>query len=568
MKSYSDHAYSLLKGFYMLEEEKTPSEAFMRASRAWSGGDEDLADRLFEYVSNNWFMFASPVLSNAPKEGQHTKAMPISCFLNFVPDSISGLISHTEETRWLSVLGGGVGGHWSSVRDVSGIAPGPIPFMHTVDADMVAYQQGKTRKGSYAAYMDISHPSIVEFIEIRIPTGDADRKCLNIHNAVNIPDAFMKAVEEDDDWQLVDPHTKEVRDTIKARLLWSKILETRFRTGEPYIHFIDTTNRALNYYQRSQGLTVKGSNLCSEITLVTDEKRTAVCCLSSLNMEKYDEWKDTTIVEDLVTMLDNILDYFIANAPPQLARAVYSAKRERSIGLGAMGFHSYLQSRNIPFESQKAREVNVEMFTNIYIRAAEQSMRLGKERGEPDDLKGSGWRNAHLIAIAPNANSSIISGCSPSIEPWAGNAFTHKTRVGSHLIKNKYLEKVLDKHGKNNDETWSSIIGADGSVQHLSFLTDYERLVFKTAREINQEWVVLHAGDRQQFICQAQSVNLFFPSGADRCYVHNVHYNAWKRGLKTLYYLRTKSAKSAETISNKIERVPIPEGDECIACHA
>ena len=555
------YAVGMLKDFYLTEYEKSPQEAFKRASTAWSKYrdvmDEDLAQRLYNYVSNKWFMFASPVLSNAPNGAKQGKGMPISCFLTYVPDTLEGLIGHTSELRWLSVYGGGVGGHWSDVRTVSDVAPGPMPFLHTVDADMIAYRQGKTRKGSYAAYMDISHPDIIEFLNMRIPTGDVQRKALNLHNAINISDEFMVAAAEGKSFDLLDPKDGSVKDTVDARKLWERILETRFRTGEPYMNFIDTANRDLPQPLKDLGLKINGSNLCNEIHLPTSADRTAVCCLSSLNLEFYDEWKDTSIVADLICMLDNVIEFFIENAPDTISRAKFSASRERSLGLGAMGFHSLLQKHGVAWESEKAKEINDVVFNQIKTQAVAETERLAVERGEYPDGTGSGRRNSHLLAIAPNASSGVILSTSPSIEPLKANAYTHRTRAGSFLVKNKYLSELLTAKGENNDTNWTSIITKKGSVQHLPFLTEGEKAVFKTADELDQNWVVQHAADRQKYICQGQSVNLFFPAGAPKSYVSQVHLRAWKEGLKGLYYLRTEAKQRAENVSEKVERVAL-----------
>lgn len=564
-----DYAVGMLKDFYMMEGEISPQDAYARASTAWATFqgelDEELAERLYEYVSKKWFMFASPVLSNAPRNGETKgKGLPISCFLTYVPDTLEGLIEHSSELRWLSVMGGGVGGHWGSVRTVSDIAPGPIPFMHTVDADMIAYRQGRTRKGSYAAYLDVSHPDIIEFLNIRIPTGDVQRKALNIHNAVNISDEFMAAVINNTDFDLRDPKDGAVKDTVNARKLWERILEIRFRTGEPYLNFIDTANRGLPMALKEKGLRIHGSNLCNEIHLPTSEDRTAVCCLSSLNLEYYDEWKDTNIVRDLVRMLDNVLQYFIDHAPDSIARARYSAERERSIGLGAMGFHSLLQKHGVSWESDKAREINQVVFQHISNDAVAETQLLATERGEYLDGENTGRRNSHLLAIAPNASSGVILSTSPSIEPLKACAYTHRTRAGSFLVKNAYLEKLLEEKGQNNESIWSSIITKKGSVQHLPFLNEGEKAVFKTAQELDQNWVVTHAADRQPYICQGQSVNLFFPSGAPKRYVNKVHFNAWRQGLKGLYYLRTEAKSRAETVSDKVERVALEDDNRTI----
>jgi ribonucleoside-diphosphate reductase alpha chain len=408
----------------------------------------------------------------------------------------------------------------------------------------------------------------VEFINFKTATGgDANRKCFNLFNAVNVTDAFMEAVQNDESWELRDPNTGDLADTIGARDLWQRILEARSRTGSPYINFIDTANRALPEQQRELGLRINGSNLCNEIHLPTNEERTAVCCLSSVNLEKYDEWKSTDMVKDLVRLLDNVLTFFIRNCPDELSKARYSAQRERSIGLGAMGFHGYLQSKGYPWESIQAKFANMDMFMDIIRDAREESMRLGAQLGEAPDMAGTGRRNAHLLAIAPNANSSIICGCTPSIEPLKSNAFTHRTRAGAHLIKNAHLEKYLDEAGINTEETWKSIINNEGSVQHLDALSDDVKAIFKTAFEIDQGWVIDHASDRQVFICQGQSVNLFFPAGAQKSYINATHLRAWKKGLKGLYYFRTSSAVQADKIGTQVERSALKDAEECLSCH-
>ena len=442
---------------------------------------------------------------------------------------------------------------------------------------MTAYKQGQTRKGSYAAYTDISHPDVVEFINIRIPTGgDSNRKCFNINNAINITDDFMDAVVANSDWNLTDPSDGTVRDTFSARDLWERMLETRFRTGEPYLNFIDEANRQLPQALKEKGLEIKGSNLCNEIHLPTSADRTAVCCLSSVNLERYDDWCETSLVCDLITMLDNVLSRFIEDAPSELRKASYSAVRERSLGLGAMGFHSYLQSKNIPWESALAVGKNKKMFTLIKEQAVSATKALADVRGEYLDGVGTGRRNSHLLAVAPNANSGMILGTSPSIEPLKSNSFVHKTRIGSHLIKNKHLEKVMEEHrlrlGKDKDwldKEWRNISHHLGSVQQLDYLSEWEKDVFKTAFELDQEWVVQHAGDRQEHICQGQSVNLFFPAGSSKSYVNKVHLSAWKKKLKGLYYLRTSATSGAENIGKKVERVALKdfmEDSECLAC--
>jgi ribonucleoside-diphosphate reductase alpha chain len=576
-KRMTAQAVDLLKGYYLKGSEKDPQEAYARASVAYCGGDLELAQRLYDAVSNNWFMFSSPILSNAPNPGEETTGLPISCFLSYIPDTLGGLISHQSELAWLSVKGGGVGGHWSDVRAVSNKAPSPIPFIKVADSAMTAYKQGQTRKGSYAAYLDVSHPDIVEFLNIRVPTGgDSNRKCFNLNNAINITDGFMDAVVGDDTWDLIDPHDNSVRDTVSARGMWERILEIRYRTGEPYLNFIDEANRKLPRALKDKGLKIRGSNLCNEIHLPTEDGRTAVCCLSSLNLETYDEWKGTTMVADLITMLDNILDNFIDNAPRELANATHSAYQERSLGLGAMGFHSYLQSKNIPWESSMAVGQNKMLFKHIKEKAVESTRALARTRGEYPDGVGTGDRNSHLLAIAPNANSGMIIGTSASIEPIKSNAYTHKTRVGSHFIKNKHLEVVLEEHrlrlGKDKewlDREWRNIGHHEGSVQQLDYLSEWEKDVFKTAFELDQSWVVEQAAQRQEFICQGQSVNLFFPSGSDKSYVNKVHLQAWKGKLKGLYYLRTSASVNAENVGKQVERVALKdfvEDTECLAC--
>ena len=573
-KDLSEQAYKLLKDYYCNKDEDSPQQAYARASVAYCAGDLELAQRIYDAVSKGWFMFASPVLSNAPRPGEKAKALPISCFLAYVPDSLEGLIDHSAELRWLSVKGGGVGGHWSDIRAISDKAPGPMPFLHTVDADMTAYRQGKTRKGSYAAYMDVSHPDIIEFLNMRVPTGDVNRKNLNLHHAINITDDFMRAVERGEMWDLKDPNDNTVRETMPARKLWQQILEVRYRTGEPYLNFIDTANRALPHTMKAKGLKIHGSNLCNEIHLPTSEDRTAVCCLSSVNLEKFDEWKDTTLIRDLVRFLDNVLQVFIDNAGDEISRARYSATQERSLGLGAMGWHSYLHQKRIPFESDLAREVNRRIFKHIKNEAVKETLVLGREKGEAPDMQGTGRRNAHLLAIAPNANSSIIVSTSPSIEPSKANAYTHRTRAGSHLVKNKYLEQELIKVKKNTNDVWSDIITNGGSVQHLDFLSQEVKDVFKTAIEIDQMSIVEQGADRQEYLCQGQSLNLFFPAGADKRDLHRTHFAAWKQGTKGLYYLRTETSQRAENVTKKVVRDALKDyetqtletQDECVSC--
>ena len=608
-KDFDKFSIDTLKDRYFWDNETHAQEALARASvfgATFKGEtDYEMAQRLYEYSSNRWFMFSTPILSN----GGTTRGLPISCFLNYVPDSRSGLSNHYDENIWLASSGGGIGGYWGDVRS-NGIptthgsrSTGSIPFMHVVDSQMLAFNQGTTRRGSYAAYMDVSHPEIEEFINIRKESGgDINRKCLNLHNGVNITNAFLDAVKNDEDWRLIDPKTNEAVNTINARALWFQIINARAETGEPYMINIDTCNDALPEQQRKLGLEIKQSNLCSEITLPTNEERTAVCCLSSVNLEHFDEWvSDNYFIEDLITMLDNVIEHYIENAvdTSQLggysanykrfknyikegkegyAKSAYSAYRERSLGLGAMGFHAYLQSKGIPFEGLFATSFNHQAFKHIKDKASRATKRLSGVRGECPDLHGHDIRNANLLAIAPNASSGIIcSGTSPSIEPYRANAYTHKTLSGSYQVKNKFLEKLLKKKGlklKELEETWKSISGEDGSVQHLDILTDEEKEVFKTANEINQIWIVEHAYQRQQYICQAQSVNLFFTlpkatEGQDTHddymqYVNDVHWYGMNK-LKSLYYFRSNAARNVENVNIKVPRIKLDDV-ECIAC--
>jgi len=576
----SEFSIKTLEDRYLIGDEKSPQEAFARAARCFSD-NEAHAQRLYDYASKLWFMFSTPVLSN----GGSARGMPISCFLNYVDDSREGITDHYTENAFLSSVGGGVGGCWSGVRSVGSKtsngseSTGVIPFMKVVDAEMLAFSQGVTRRGSYAAYLDISHPEIEEFLDVRKPTGgDINRKSTNLHHGVVLSDRFMDIIERatripgfNDSWDLVDPHSGNVIKTVSAKTLWVKLIQNRVETGEPYIMFGDTVDESVPEFQQKLGLKVHQSNLCSEITLPTDKDRTAVCCLSSVNLEEYDEWKDNDqFIPDLVRMLDNVLQYFIDHAPDQLHRAKYSAMRERSIGLGAMGFHAYLQRHNTPFESPMAKSRNMQMFSRIKSEAERATRELAKERGECPDGQGYGVRNAHLLAIAPNASSSIICGnTSPSIEPYRANAFTQKTKTGSSLLKNEYLEAVLQDLGHDTDDVWKSIVTSNGSVQHLDFLDDWTKDVFKTAVEIDQRWVIELAADRQEFICQSQSLNVFFPANVSKQELHAMHIMAWKRGVKTLYYLRSEAYKRAETISDEVLRARIFESiddDGCLAC--
>ena len=569
-----------LRESYMTEEENSPQERFAYVSKAFSSNPEH-AQRLYDYSSKHWLSYATPILSF----GRSKRGLPISCFLNFIEDTAEGLVENLSETNWLSMLGGGVGIGFG-IRSADDKSTGVMPHLKMYDASSLAYRQGRTRRGSYAAYLDISHPDILMFLEMRKPTGDQNMRCLNLHHGVNISDKFMEIIEQsmldenfDDSWELKDPHSGAVIDTVSARELWQKLLELRMQTGEPYLHFIDESNRKLPQWLKDKGLKVHQSNLCSEIILPTNEKRTAVCCLSSLNLEYYDAWKnDKQFLRDVAEMLDNVLQYFIDNAPKSIARAVYSAKRERSIGIGALGWHALLQRKSIPWESSLAASLNKQMFKNIRTKLDEANKQLGAERGEAPDAVGTGNRFSHLMAIAPNASSSILMGnTSPSIEPFRANAYRQDTLSGSHLHKNQYLDKLLKSKLENEDqynEVWSSIIANDGSVQHLDILTEDEKDIYKTSMEIDQRWVVQHAADRQEYIDQAQSLNVFFRPDANIKYIHAVHFQAWKQKLKTMYYCRSDKIAKADKVAKKIEREIIHEinlhamveGNECIAC--
>lgn len=570
-----------LQESYMREDETSPQQRFAHVSKAF-GSNPEHAQRLYEYSSKHWLSYSTPILSF----GRSKKGMPISCFLNYINDTAEGLVENLSETNWLSMLGGGVGIGFG-IRSSDDKSVGVMPHLKTYDASSLAYRQGRTRRGSYAAYLDISHPDITMFLEMRKPTGDQNVRCLNLHHGINISDRFMEIIERcmvdpdtDDGWNLIDPHSGEIRDTVSAKSLWQKILELRMETGEPYIHYVDTSNKNLPEFQKKLGLKIHQSNLCSEIILPTNEDRTAVCCLSSVNLEHYDAWsKQPLFLKDMAEMLDNVLQYFIENAPDSVSRAKFSAQRERSIGIGALGFHAYLQKNSIAWETPQAKGTNIRMFRHIKGKLDEANLELGKERGEAPDAKGTGRRFSHVMAIAPNASSSIIMGnTSPSIEPFRANAYRQDTLSGSYLNKNKHLDGLIKNMVEENkkldyDETWSSIIANDGSVQHLTFLSDHEKAVYKTAMEIDQRWVIEHAADRQTFIDQAQSLNLFFRPDVNKKYLHAVHFLAWKYELKTLYYCRSEKLGKADKVSRRIERDIIQELDmtaiadgECLAC--
>ena len=567
-----------LKESYMTEQEVSPQERFAFVSSKF-GSNQEHAQRLYEYSSKHWLSYSTPILSF----GRSKRGLPISCFLNYIEDTAEGLVENFSETAWLSMLGGGVGIGFG-IRSSGEKSTGVMSHLKTYDASSLAYRQGTTRRGSYAAYLRIDHPDIIAFLEMRKPTGDQNMKALNLHHGINIPDAFMEIIEKcmldnhfDDSWELKDPHSGEVREVVSARELWQKILELRMTTGEPYLHFIDESNRKMPQWLKDKGLSIKQSNLCSEIILPTDENRTAVCCLSSVNLEYYDEWKtDKLFLKDIAEMLDNVLQYFIDNAPPTISRAVYSARNERSIGIGALGWHAYLQRNNIPWESPMAIGRNKQIFSHIRSSLDEANKVLAQQRGEAPDAAGTGNRFSHLMAIAPNASSSILMGnTSPSIEPYRANAYRQDTLSGSHFTRNRYLDAIVRKEKPEQyDEVWSSIIANDGSVQHLDWMDEWTKDVFKTSMEIDQRWVVQHAADRQEYIDQAQSLNVFFRPDSHIKYIHAVHFQAWKQGLKTMYYCRSDKIAKADKVAKRIEREVIKEinlhnlteGGECLAC--
>ena len=580
-KLFEENGINRLKDSYMTDTEISPQERLAFVSKTFSSNAKH-AQRLYDYASKHWLSYSTPILSF----GRTANGLPISCYLNYIEDTAEGLVQNLSETSWLSMLGGGVGVGFG-IRSAGDKSTGVMPHLKMYDASSLAYRQGKTRRGSYAAYLDISHPDILLFLEMRKSTGDQNLRCMNMHHGINITNDFMEIIEKcmvdphyDDTWELKDKYNSEVREQISAKELWQRILEMRMQTGEPYLHFIDHSNDKLPEWLKKRGLSVKQSNLCSEIILPTDEKRTAVCCLSSLNLEYFEDWsKDKSFLIDVAEMLDNVLQYFIDNAPNEISRAKYSASRERSIGIGELGWHALLQKKMIPFESALAKSLNMRIAAHINKELEAANKKLAKERGEAPDAKGTGFRFSHMRAIAPNASSSIIMGnTSPSIEPFRANAYRQDTISGSYMNKNKYLDNLIKEKVKTDnldyDRAWSSIIANDGSVQHVNFLTDYEKDVFKTAMEIDQRWLIEHAADRQEYIDQSQSLNLFFRPNANIKYVHAVHFLAWRRGLKTLYYCRSEKIGKADRVSKRIERQIIKEldltaivnDDSCLAC--
>lgn len=580
----TDFGKTTLVDRYLLPGESY-QDMFVRVSTAY-GDDLAHSQRLYDYMSKLWFMPATPVLSN----GGAKRGLPISCFLNAVDDSLKSIVDCWNENVWLASNGGGIGTYWGNVRSIgekigrAGKTSGIIPFIRVMDSLTLAISQGSLRRGSAAVYLDIHHPEIEEFLEIRKPSGDFNRKSLNLHHGLNITDEFMEAVRDGEDFALRSPKTGETIKMVNARELWQKILEMRLQTGEPYMVFSDTVNAALAKHQKDQGLKVQQSNLCAEIMLPTGvdkagRQRTAVCCLSSVNAEKYDEWKnEETFIEDIMRFLDNVLQDFIDRAPEAMKDAVYSASRERSVGLGLMGFHSLLQSKNIPFESAMAKAINKRLFKHIRSGADAASVKLAQERGACPDAAEAGHmaRFSHKMAVAPTASISIIcGGTSAGIEPIPANIYTHKTLSGSFTVRNVHLEALLEEKGINTPGIWASILEQEGSVQHLEQLSDEEKAVFRTAFELDQRWVIEHAADRAPLICQAQSLNIFIPGDVEKWDLHMLHWSAWEKGIKSLYYCRSKSIQRAafagsndnlSDMEKSMQAAAPTDYEECIAC--
>ena len=576
----TDFGKTTLQDRYLLAGESY-QDMFARVATAYAD-DADHAQRVYDYISKLWFMPATPVLSN----GGADRGLPISCFLNAVPDSLDGIVSTWNENVFLAANGGGIGTYWGGVRSIgekvkgAGQTSGIIPFVRVMDSLTLAISQGSLRRGSAAVYLDINHPEIEEFLEIRKPSGDFNRKSLNLHHGISISDEFMEAVRDGERFAMRSPKSGEIVKYVDARSLWQKILEIRLQTGEPYLIFSDTVNRSMPEHQQALGLKVRQSNLCSEIVLHTGvdhlgKNRTAVCCLSSVNAETFMEWRDhLTFVEDVFRFLDNVLQDFIDRAPPEMDPAIYAAMRERSVGLGLMGFHSFLQSQNVPFESALAKSWNMRVFKHLRREADKASRVLAEERGPCPDAADQGVmeRFSHKLAIAPTASISIIcGGTSAGIEPIPANIYTHKTLSGSFAVKNPYLEKVLDEKGMNTDAVWSSILENEGSVSHLDILTNDEKDVFKTAFEIDQRWIIDLAADRTPDICQSQSLNLFLPGDVEKWDLHMLHWSAWERGVKSLYYLRSKSVQraafaGADIVESIYSETAKTDYEECLAC--
>lgn len=579
----TDFGKETLTDRYLLPGESY-QDLFARVSCAYADNQQH-AQRLYDAMSQLWFMPSTPILSN----GGTQRGLPISCFLNDVDDSLTDIVESWTENIWLAAHGGGIGTYWGGVRSVgegvtrAGTTSGIIPFLHVVDSLTLAISQGSLRRGNAAAYLDIHHPEIEEFLEIRKPSGDFNRKCLNLHHGINLTSEFMEAVEKDEEFPLRSPKTGETLRTLPARSLFQKILETRLQTGEPYLIFLDEANKFRSKAHQELGLSIKMSNLCSEIFLPTGKdhlgkKRTAVCCLSSLNTEKWFEWHgNEQFIEDILRFLDNVLESFIQTAPPSMANAVYSAQRERSVGLGVMGWHSFLQSQNIPFESVMSKSWNKKIFGYIRQAADKASETLAEERGACLDAQECGHKErfSYKLAIAPTASISIIcGGTSACVEPIPANIYVHKTLSGSTIVKNKYLQRLLQNYGKDTESTWQSILSHEGSVQHLSFLTGYEKSIFKTAFEIDQRWLIELAADRTPFICQGQSLNLYLPADISKWDLLMIHWQAWKKGLKSLYYARSKSIRRAEFVNETREQLQaiaasgpsLASYDECLSC--
>lgn len=582
---FDDLGLKRLKDSYMAEGENSPQDRFAYVSKCFATDDAH-AQRLYDYSSKHWLSYSTPILSF----GRNKRGLPISCYLDYIEDTAEGLVDNLSETNWLSMMGGGVGVHFA-IRGADEKSVGVMPHLKVYDAASLAFKQGTTRRGSFAAYLDISHPDIIQFLEMRKPTGDQNMRTLNMNHGINISDEFMQIIENcmldpeaDDRWELKQPNNGKVVEVVSAKELWMRILEMRMQTGEPYLWFIDTANKAVPEFQKKLGLRNNGSNLCSEISLVTSKDRTAVCCLSSLNLEYYDDWKtDPLFVGDVLEMLDNVITHFVNNAPDHIARARYSAMRERSVGIGMLGFHAYLQKNDIAFEGVMAKALNNKIIRQIRAQLDAKNEELAIVRGACPDAAEAGVlkRNTHVMAVAPNASSSIIMGnTSPSIEPYAANAYRQDTSSGAYLTKNRFLDKIIiEEASKHNDawydDTWASIIANDGSVQHLEWMDEETKMVYKTANEIDQRWVIEHAADRQEFIDQAQSVNLFFRPDVNIKYLHAIHFMAWKNGLKSLYYCRSSKLRKADKVGQRIERKRIEEeidmeslaqGDTCLAC--
>ena len=567
-----------------LGQNESYQDLFARVASIYA--DNNLhAQRIYNYISDLWFMPATPILSNGGTE----RGLPISCFLNEAGDSLSGILDLWSENVWLAAKGGGIGSYWGNLRSIGekigrvGKTSGIIPFIKVMDSLTMAISQGSLRRGSAACYLPVDHPEIEEFIEMRRPTGgDPNRRSLNLHHGVLVSDAFMRAVETNSEWALKSPKDGIVQSKVSARNLWIRLLTARVETGEPYIIFVDTVNRLIPQHHKLAGLDVKTSNLCSEITLPTGidregNERTAVCCLSSLNLETYEEWKDQpNFIEDVMRFLDNVLTDFINRAPESFKNARYSATRERSVGLGVMGFHSFLQKNSIPFESVMSKVWNDKIFKHIQTNVDDASKKLSSERGACPDAEKYGFqeRFSNKTAIAPTASISIIcGGASPGVEPVAANSYTHKTLSGSYNVRNRYLKQVLEKYGKNDDETWSTITTNQGSVEHLDFLTRNEKDVFKTAFELDQKWIIELGAGRTPFISQAQSINIFLPADVHKKELHQIHFQAWKKGLKSLYYCRSKSIQRAENINKGLSTEGLnkelkedQDYEECLSC--